>query len=110
MSLATEVADGGNTKIDLSDRIELRRFVVRSTNTGISAVVAPSGALAVEAPPGEEAFAIADVVPIAERTPYARLGDVFAWLAVATVAADLFARRDRSGSWSPFAGAGTERL
>ena len=66
--------------------VELRRFLVRSTNTGRSVVVAPSGELIAEIPPGEPGVAAADVVPLAEVTPYARFGDLFAWLCIAVVA------------------------
>lgn len=77
--------------------VELRRFIVRSTNTGLSAVIAPTGALTAEAPPGKQAVATADVVPIGEDTLYARFGDLFAWISIAFIAVEwlLRGRRDR---------------
>jgi apolipoprotein N-acyltransferase len=68
--------------------VELRRFLVRSTNTGLSAVVAPSGELIAEVPPGESAATVTAVTPLDTMTPYARFGDLFAWLCIALIAID----------------------
>lgn len=62
--------------------VETRRALVRATNTGVTALVGPSGRIAVRFPPERrDAWMLA--VPLREGgSPYARLGDAFAWLAV----------------------------
>ncbi len=80
--------------------IETRRPLVRSTTTGISAVVAPDGSLAA-ALPAEEARVLRARVPAAwpGETLYVRVGDVFAGLCVAVwlaVAGRALASRCRS--------------
>jgi apolipoprotein N-acyltransferase len=87
--------------------VELRRFLARSTNTGLSAVVAPSGEIVAAIPPGEPGAAVAEVVPLGETTPYARFGDWFAWLCLLATAignADV-AAGFRLGSSAPSRGA-----
>lgn len=69
--------------------VETRRALARATNTGVTALVGPSGRILRRFP--------ADVrggwtVPVPLRdglTPYARFGDAFAWLAVAATVAGL---------------------
>jgi apolipoprotein N-acyltransferase len=65
--------------------VETRRFLMRVTPTGISTVVAPSGAVLETAAPGTESLLVADVTPIDVLTPYVRLGDVFGWACVGAV-------------------------
>ena len=70
--------------------------VVRAANTGISAVVAPSGAIEAELPLGRRGVLRAAVPLRAGGTVYTRVGDVFAYtcaaLSVATLAAPIGAR------------------
>ncbi len=55
--------------------IEAGRYLLRSTNTGISAVIAPDGSVEQTIPQFETAVLTATVRPLAGSTPYARLGD-----------------------------------
>lgn len=72
--------------------VETRRFLVRVTPTGISAVVAPSGEVVATASPGTESLLVADVTPVIALTPYVRIGDVFGWACVAAVALEVLLR------------------
>ena len=56
--------------------LELGRWLVRATNTGISAVVTPDGRVASSIPAFAEGAVEFDVPPLAGRTPYARWRDV----------------------------------
>lgn len=56
--------------------IESRRFLVRATNTGISAVVDPSGRVTARAPSFVETTLLAEARYLAGRTPYVRLGEL----------------------------------
>ncbi|MFN8640858.1 MAG: apolipoprotein N-acyltransferase [Candidatus Binatia bacterium] len=73
--------------------VENRRFLLRGTNAGITAIVDARGAVVAEAPRGAPALLDGSVVPIAVRTVYARVGELFGWACVAVVAAALLARR-----------------
>ena len=55
--------------------LELGRWVVRATNTGISAVVTPEGRVAASIPSFEAGVLEADIPPLKGRTPYARWRD-----------------------------------
>ena len=55
--------------------IEQRRFLVRATNSGISAVIDPLGRVTAQTPIGAEATLRAEVPLLAGQTVYARLGD-----------------------------------
>lgn len=63
--------------------VETRRFLLRATNSGITAVVDPRGAVIAEARRDEATTLAAEVAAIEYMTPYARWGDVFAWVCVA---------------------------
>ena len=58
---------------------ENRRFMVRAANTGISAIVDPYGRILARTSLMESAVLRGVVRPRADRTPYTRAGDVFAW-------------------------------
>jgi apolipoprotein N-acyltransferase len=62
--------------------IENRRPLVRVTNTGITAVVDPTGAIVSRAPPRVPTFLTASITPVETQTFYTRHGDVFGWLCV----------------------------
>jgi apolipoprotein N-acyltransferase len=66
--------------------VENRRSIVRATNTGISAVVAPSGRVLMETGLDEDAIIVAAVGLRRDVTPYTRLGDWFAWGCIAYAA------------------------
>lgn len=58
--------------------VEYRRFLVRATNTGISAFVDPAGRILQQTPVFARANLVDEVAPLEGRTIYARLGDWFA--------------------------------
>jgi len=69
--------------------VEARRWLVRSSTSGPSAVIDPLGRVVVGAALDEQAVVEASVAPRTERTPYTRFGDFFGWAcsAVALAAA-----------------------
>jgi apolipoprotein N-acyltransferase len=73
--------------------IEHRRFLLRSTDAGVSAVVSPAGIVDAELSPDRAGSLASTVRWLGGRTPYARLGDTPFYAAVAAVA--LFAVRNR---------------
>lgn len=77
--------------------VEQRRALGRATNTGITALVGPSGRILARFPTGERGAWTVDVPRRRGRTVYARVGDAFAWLAVALAAAGLLASGRRAG-------------
>lgn len=66
--------------------VENRRFLVRAANSGVSAVVMPTGEITVESPIFEPALVVTPVAVFEELSPYTRLGDWFAWACVAYAA------------------------
>jgi apolipoprotein N-acyltransferase len=60
--------------------VETRRALARGTNTGITALVAPSGRIVARFPAERRAAWVVDVPLRGDVTPYARLGDLFAWM------------------------------
>lgn len=77
--------------------IEQGRYLARAANTGISGIVDPYGREIVASKMFEPAVIVDDVRFLSERTVYARVGDLFAYLCTAvTVAAFLASRRTRS--------------
>ena len=56
--------------------LELGRWLVRSTNTGLSALVTPDGRVAAAIPAFEAGVLEVEVPPLEGRTPYARWRDV----------------------------------
>lgn len=62
--------------------VEHRRWLVRSTNTGISAFVDATGNIVSQSPLMGASVLIADVPMMRGETVYARLGDWFAWLCI----------------------------
>jgi apolipoprotein N-acyltransferase len=65
--------------------VENRRWVVRSANTGISAIIDPYGRIVAQTRIGERAVLDGVVQYRSERTFYTEHGDVFAYLNVAAV-------------------------
>ena len=63
--------------------VELRRWLVRASTSGPSAVVDPTGRVVAYAALGERTAIAAGVVPRHDLTPYAVAGDSFGWLCVA---------------------------
>lgn len=65
--------------------IEQRRYLVRASTAGPSAVIDPWGRVEVRTPALERAVVTGEVHPLEERSAYGRFGDVFAVLCLATV-------------------------
>jgi apolipoprotein N-acyltransferase len=65
--------------------VEHRRFLVRATNSGVSAVVDPAGRVVARSGLFTRETLRADVRPLDGETLYARLGDWPGWLAAALV-------------------------
>jgi apolipoprotein N-acyltransferase len=63
--------------------VENRRFVIRATNDGITAVADPSGRIIKELPPYREVAALMNYGAVTSTTFYARHGDWFAWTCLA---------------------------
>jgi apolipoprotein N-acyltransferase len=59
--------------------IENRRYIVRSTNDGITAVIDPAGRIAKRLPSYKEVAAAMNYGAVERTTFYARRGDWFAW-------------------------------
>ena len=79
--------------------VELRMPIVRSANTGISALIEPTGAIRMRSPLFEE-WIHADVISLKKDAPgvYARVGDVFAYACVFVSLAAVLLFRSRRGS------------
>ena len=80
--------------------IENHRWLLRSTNTGITTAIDPRGRIGIEAPRHvRAAFAFPfGFEPASEQTFYTRYGDWFAWLcALVTLAAVLWSLFKRKG-------------
>jgi len=55
--------------------LETGRWLLRATNTGITAIIGPDGALRARAPQFETTVLAGEVRPLRGATPYVRLGD-----------------------------------
>ncbi len=67
--------------------IETGRFLLRATNTGITAIVGPDGVVEGRVPQFEVQVLEGKILPMAGMTPYARFGDVAVIALVALVLA-----------------------
>jgi apolipoprotein N-acyltransferase len=75
--------------------IEQRRFLARSTNSGISAIVDPVGRVEARTDAMKEQAVRGQVAWMSGRTPYNVLGDTPWWLATAAVVGLCLLRRPR---------------
>lgn len=75
--------------------VEQRRFLVRASSSGPSAIVDPRGRVLVRSEPLSQAFLSGAVAPRDQRTPYARLGDSFVFACAAVVVGVLL-----RGAWA----------
>jgi apolipoprotein N-acyltransferase len=72
--------------------VENRRFLIRAANSGISAIVKPSGGIEMSTGLQQEAVGEGRFAFLDEMTPYTRYGDVFVFLcAIISCAAWVFA-------------------
>jgi apolipoprotein N-acyltransferase len=79
--------------------VENRRWMVRTANTGISAIVDPYGKIEAETPLGERMILDGNVQFRTDRTLYTEYGDVFAYANVLAVAVlVLSAKRKRDSA------------
>lgn len=62
--------------------IETDRYVLRAATTGISAFIDPAGQIVEELPMNRAGIIYASFQPRRSTTPYVKLGDWFAWLAI----------------------------
>jgi apolipoprotein N-acyltransferase len=76
--------------------IESRRFLVRATNTGVSAIVDPVGRVTASGPSFVPTTVLGSVARLTERTVFTRLGEA-PWWAAALVLLGLALRRRSSG-------------
>jgi apolipoprotein N-acyltransferase len=67
--------------------IENRRYVVRATSTGYSAIIDPTGRVIARSELGTAQVLEGSVRASHVETPYRRVGDLFAWAALAVCAA-----------------------
>ncbi|MEO0811370.1 MAG: apolipoprotein N-acyltransferase, partial [Myxococcota bacterium] len=65
--------------------VEQRRFLVRSTNTGVSAIIGPGGRIIDPTPVFQTANRVGEVAPLDGTTVYQRLGHWFPWLCLLTI-------------------------
>jgi apolipoprotein N-acyltransferase len=63
--------------------VENRRFLIRATNDGFSAVIDPAGRIVQSLPAYRQLVARVRYAPVEETTFYARHGDWFAWACLA---------------------------
>jgi len=75
--------------------LETGRYLLRATNTGITAIVAPDGVIVARAPQFEVQVLSGTILPMQGMTPYATTGDaaMVAFLAVVLIVAVVLARR-----------------
>jgi apolipoprotein N-acyltransferase len=66
--------------------VENRVPIVRAANTGISALVAPDGAIAWQGPLDQMLWHAGEIAWPGIRTFYARVGDAFVWACLLVVA------------------------
>ncbi len=65
--------------------VESHRYLVRAATTGISGIIAPTGAILTSLPPGMVGVASATVGGLTTITPYVRYGDAFGFTCIALV-------------------------
>jgi len=69
--------------------VETRRFLLRATNSGVTAIVDPRGIVTASAPRDAPAVVAREVAAAAAETLYMRIGDVFAWTCLLVALATL---------------------
>lgn len=90
--------------------IENRRYVLRSTNDGITASVDPAGRVLRSLPPYVETSGRLPFSFVTGTTPYTRYGDWFAWICVGISAAGVLLSQVPHYNRAPAAGRGSRKL
>jgi apolipoprotein N-acyltransferase len=85
----------GRLMVDVSAlrAVEQRRYMVRASTSGPSAIIDPWGRVRARTEPGVAAILIGSIRPRSDRSPYGRVGDLFAGLCLVTVLGALSWRR-----------------
>lgn len=65
--------------------VENRRFLLRATNTGVTAVIDPLGRIVMRSGIFERSVMVAAIAPLAYLAPYTKLGDWLAWGSLAYI-------------------------
>ena len=79
--------------------LEAGRYLLRGTNTGISAIIGPQGEIIKRSPLFEQHVLRGEVKPLSGMTPYARLGDwAIMLLLICTLGAGLFIKPKRENN------------
>jgi apolipoprotein N-acyltransferase len=91
----TSIGPHQHFQIARARALETGRYLLRSTNTGITAIVGPDGAVAGQAPQFEVQVLTGEILPMGGMTPYARTGDsvVIVLVALAVIGCVVLARR-----------------
>lgn len=62
--------------------VETRRWFLRASNSGVTAVIDPTGEIVARVPFGQAGTLAARVVPLHQITPYVRFGDWIVWVSL----------------------------
>jgi len=73
--------------------IENRRWVLRADNTGVSALIDPTGHIIAQTPIYQARLLTGTIYARTEQTFYTKYGDLFSWICLAIVSAWVFCRR-----------------
>ncbi len=84
--------------ISIVRAIEQRRWLVRASTSGPSALVGPFGHVTARTPGDERALIVGEIRPHRARSLYARIGDGFAWACLLLVGGCLLAARWRTST------------
>ena len=66
--------------------VEAGRYVLRAANTGISAIISPTGRAIAEIEPLVDGYAVESIRPRSDRTLYSAVGDIWVMLSALFVA------------------------
>ena len=96
------IAPHQHLQIARARAIESGRYLLRATNTGISAIINEHGHITATAPQFVETSVRGDVIPRSGRTPYVLLGDWPAWIvSIMLLLPAVLLRRAQPASESP---------
>ena len=91
----TSIGPHQHMQIARARALETGRYLLRSTNTGITAIVAPDGSVEARVPQFEVQVLEGTIFPMQGMTPYARTGDVLVVALAALVLVGAFASSRR---------------